>query len=126
MTARLLPVLLLASCGIKLVPVPATTPNPAIGRVCAVSPEIVLIEKFTPGSLPENNLFSTLAPDGTTASLHPTGERNRNFHAADLLAGKPAIGDLVLTRPLGQTTSKPDPEPAETGDPIPPATGEKP
>lgn len=90
------------SCGPTPVPVPETVPNPVIGRIASVSPasKIVLIEKYGTGRLPEGNLFSSVSPDGSTASFQPTGEKIRNFHAADLLSGSPAPGDLVLTRNL--------------------------
>lgn len=82
----------------------------AVGRISSVSPDkkIILIEKFTPGSLPDELIYSSQGSDGRTASIKPTGERIRNFHAADLINGTPAVGDAVYSRRLEESPPSTD------------------
>jgi len=45
--------------------------------------------------MPVNTIIQTSGPDGRTASLKPSGERVRNFFAADIVNGEVQIGDAV-------------------------------
>lgn len=68
-----------------------------IGRIASVSPTggFVLIQKYSSGKMPVNTIIQTNGPDGRTASLKPSGERVRNFFAADIINGEVQIGDAV-------------------------------
>lgn len=68
-----------------------------VGRIASVSEtgKFVLIQKYGPGKLPKNSLFQTHGVDGTSASLKPSGERVRDFFAADIISGKAKQGDAV-------------------------------
>lgn len=68
-----------------------------VGRVASVSEtgKFVLIQKYGPGKLPKNSLFQTHGVDGSSANLKPTGERVRDFFAADIVSGKATQGDAV-------------------------------
>ena len=46
--------------------------------------------------MPLNTISHTSGPDGRTASLRPSGERVRNFCAADIVNGDVQIGDAVV------------------------------
>ena len=72
-----------------------------IGRITSVSRagEFVLIQKFGPGSLPKNTLYQSQGPEGRSASLRPSGERVRDFYAADLISGTVMKGDAVVGYP---------------------------
>lgn len=88
-----------------------------IGRIASVSlaGEFVLIQKFGPGSLPKNTIYQSQGPEGRTASLRPSGERVRDFYAADLVSGKVEKGDAVVGYPDRQKEEKKppiSPEPA--------------
>ena len=68
-----------------------------IGRIASVSSTggFVLIQKYSAGKIPVNTIIQTSGPDGRTASLKPSGERVRNFFAADIVNGEVQIGDAV-------------------------------
>ena len=68
-----------------------------IGRIASVSSNggFVLIQKYSAGKMPVNTIIQTSGPDGRTASLKPSGERVRNFFAADIVNGEVQIGDAV-------------------------------
>lgn len=68
-----------------------------IGRIASVSSTggFVLIQKYSAGKMPVNTIIQTSGPDGRTASLKPSGERVRNFFAADIVNGEVQIGDAV-------------------------------
>lgn len=68
-----------------------------VGRIASVSEKgnFVLIQKYGAGKLPKNSLFQTHGADGSSANLKPTGERVRDFFAADIISGKVSQGDAV-------------------------------
>lgn len=68
-----------------------------IGRIASVSSSggFVLIQKYSAGKMPVNTIIQTSGPGGRTASLKPSGERVRNFFAADIVNGEVQIGDAV-------------------------------
>ena len=68
-----------------------------IGRIASVSSAggFVLIQKYSVGKMPVNAIIQASGPDGRTASLKPSGERVRNFFAADIVNGEVQIGDAV-------------------------------
>jgi len=70
-----------------------------VGRIASVSStgNFVLIQKYGPGSLPLGKIFQSEGTGGRQASLKVSGERIRDFFAADLLRGNPEIGDLVFS-----------------------------
>ncbi len=72
-----------------------------VGRIASVSKagEFVLIQKFGPGTLPKNTLYQSQGPQGRAASLRPSGERVRDFYAADLVSGDVEKGDAVIGYP---------------------------
>ena len=104
-----LPLLLIASCGsLKKDEVKdddkdkITGPEKRIiGRIASVSRagEFVLIQKFGPGALPKNTIYQSQGPEGRTASLRPSGERVRDFYAADLVSGNVEKDDAVVGYP---------------------------
>lgn len=69
-----------------------------IGRIASVSQskEFVLIQKFGPGKLPENRIYQARGPEGRAASLRLSGERIRDFYAADIVNGTVEKGDSVI------------------------------
>ena len=69
-----------------------------IGRIASVSSTggFVLIQKYSSGKMPVNTIIQTSGPDGRTASLKPSGERVRNFFAADIVNGEVQIGDAIV------------------------------
>jgi len=79
-----------------------------VGRIASVSStgSFVLIQKYGTGSLPKEAVFQSQGNEGRQASLRPSGERVRDFFAADLLSGSAKIGDAVLAY---HTPKKPDP-----------------
>ena len=97
--------LLLVSCG-------SETPSDAVkevqsiegpdqiivGRIASVSKrgKFVLIQKLGTGTLPKGIIYQSRGPDGRTASLRPSGERVRDFFAADLLSGETEKGFAVI------------------------------
>ena len=68
-----------------------------IGRIASVSSTggFVLIQKYSVGKMPVNAIIQASGPGGRTASLKPSGERVRNFFAADIVNGEVQIGDAV-------------------------------
>lgn len=70
-----------------------------VGRIASVSSTgtFVLIQKYGPGSLPEEDIYQSQGEDGRQASLRPSGERVRDFYAADLIRGEVEIGDAVVS-----------------------------
>lgn len=89
---------------------PQTTDLRIVGRIASVSKagQFVLIQKYGPGFLPANALYQSRGSDGRTSSLRPSGERVRDFFAADLLNGNPQKGDAVLAYPMPKTEKEPD------------------
>ncbi len=80
-------------------PAPKITPQrQVVGRIASVAKNdrFVLIQKYGPGLLPPNFLYQSQGADGRTASLRPSGERVRDFYAADLISGSPQKGDAVI------------------------------
>ncbi len=93
-----------------------------IGRVASVSAEgkFVLIQKYRPGKLPENTLFQSHGISGSQGSLKPTGERVRDFFAADIISGNTVIGDAVTGLPMVSKEPKTSPvEAPKTTNPTP-------
>ncbi len=72
-----------------------------IGRIASVSQtgDFVLIQKYGPGMLPTESLFQSRGEENRTASLRPSGERIRDFFAADLIRGTVRKGDAVIAYP---------------------------
>ena len=115
--------LTLAACAPKAEKKPADEEKPPeevtkpsiIGSIRTVSQRgnFVLIQKLGPGKLPSTGTYQTLANDGSSASLRPSGERVRNLFAADILHGTPNPGDAVLHHP-GQKPQAPKPSPEAT------------
>ena len=68
-----------------------------IGRIASVSSTggFVLIQKYSAGKMPVNTIIQSSGPGDRTASLKPSGERVRNFFAADIVNGEVQIGDAV-------------------------------
>jgi hypothetical protein len=95
---------------------PKTTAPSIVGRIASVSKagQFVLIQKYGPGFLPANALYQSRGSDGRTSSLRPSGERVRDFFAADLLSGNPQKGDAVLAYPMPKTEKDTDEIPPET------------
>ena len=87
-----------------------------IGRIASVSSTggFVLIQKYSAGKMPVNTIIQTSGPDGRTASLKPSGERVRNFFAADIVNGEVQIGDAVVA--YFDQPKKKDTPPAEDED----------
>lgn len=87
-----------------------------IGRIASVSSTggFVLIQKYSAGKMPVNTIIQTSGPDGRTASLKPSGERVRNFFAADIVNGEVQIGDAVAA--YFDQQKKKDKPPAEDED----------
>jgi hypothetical protein len=112
--------LVLSSCGlIKKVFREAPKPAPlqkvgrrVIGRIASVSDtgNFVLIQKYGPGKLPTETLFQSSGISGSQASLRPTGERVRDFFAADIVSGSAAKGDAVTGFPIVREKPKKSPE----------------
>lgn len=73
-----------------------------VGRIASVSKtgQFVLIQKLGAGLLPVNMIYQSKGPGGRTASLRPSGERVRDFYAADLLSGSVEQGDAVVAYPI--------------------------
>ena len=97
--------LLLVSCSSKTAPdefkegQSIKGPNQIIvGRIASVSKrgKFVLIQKLGTGTLPNGIIYQSRGPDGRTASLRPSGERVRDFFAADLLSGETEKGFAVI------------------------------
>lgn len=97
--------LLLVSCGSKTAPDEQKErknidgPDQIIvGRIASVSKrgKFVLIQKLGTGTLPKGIIYQSRGPDGRTASLRPSGERIRDFFAADLLSGETKKGNAVI------------------------------
>ena len=101
----LIPLILLSSCGgskkkdqanekQKLV----RPERQIVGRIASVSQvgQFVLIQKFGAGSLPKDLLYQSQGSAGRSASLNPSGERVRDFYAADLVSGTVEKGDAVI------------------------------
>lgn len=83
-----------------------------VGRIASVSKagKFVLIQKYGTGILPASALYQSRGSDGRTAALRPSGERVRDFFAADLLSGNPQKGDAVLAYSLPKTEKEPGEE----------------
>jgi len=81
------------------------------GRIASVSEagKFVLIQKYGPGRLPKNTLFQSAGVSGSQANLRPTGERVRDFFAADILSGEAEIGDAVTGFAIARTASDSSP-----------------
>ena len=69
-----------------------------VGRIASVSKrgKFVLIQKLGTGTLPKGIIYQSRGPDGRTASIRPSGERVRDFFAADLLSGETEKGFAVI------------------------------
>jgi len=121
----LLLLLLVSSCGSSPKPeekVEKKAPNAQIvGRVSSISrnKDFVLIQQLGPGSLSANHLLHSMGPGGRSASLSLSGERVRDFYAADLVSGTVELGDPVLGRSFPSTETEEQPatliEPAAPG-----------
>ena len=97
--------LFLVSCGNKASPDEpkkrkdiASSIQIIVGRIASVSRrgKFVLIQKLGTGTLPKGVIYQSRGPDGRTASLRLSGERIRDFFAADLLSGKTGKGNAVI------------------------------
>tara|TARA_B100001057_G_scaffold275675_1_gene275957 strand:- start:4491 stop:4949 length:459 start_codon:yes stop_codon:yes gene_type:complete len=81
-----------------------------VGRIASVSRrgKFVLIQKLGTGTLPKGVIYQSRGPDGRTASLRLSGERIRDFFAADLLSGKTEKGNAVIAYryPRGRQTTE--------------------
>ena len=97
--------LFLVSCGNKASPDEpkkrkdiASSIQIIVGRIASVSRrgKFVLIQKLGTGTLPKGVIYQSRGPDGRTASLRLSGERIRDFFAADLLSGKTDKGNAVI------------------------------
>lgn len=108
-----------------------------VGRIASVSSSgtFVLIQKYGTGALPKYDLIQSQGAGGRQASLRPSGERVRDFYAADLLNGSVKIGDAVvaysdLKKASSEPEPIPEPEPTENGETdeeaIPPENAEAP
>jgi len=73
-----------------------------VGRIVSVSPHsgFALIQKFGPGKLPTKGVYQTVGEDGRAGSIRPSGERVRDFFAADIVSGETKTGDAVVYRPF--------------------------
>ena len=73
-----------------------------VGEIASVFPDegFVLIRRYGGGKLPSDAVFNTSGEGGRTASIAPTGERSGRFYAADVTAGEPKPGDVVVARRL--------------------------
>jgi hypothetical protein len=89
-----------------------------VGRIASVSKtgKFVLIQRYGPGTLPLNALYQSRGTDGRTASLRPSGERVRDFFAADLLNGTAEKGDVVMAYALPAKEEESEDEELETPD----------
>ena len=89
-----------------------------VGRIALVSKvgKFVLIQKFGPGVLPANALYQSRGPDGRSAALRPSGERVRDFFAADLLNGSVERGDAVMAYKNPEEKNEEEPESPEKGE----------
>ena len=76
--------------------------NQIVGEIASVFPDegFVLIRRYGGGKLPSDAVFNTSGEGGRTASIQPTGERSGRFYAADVTAGEPKPGDVVVARRL--------------------------
>jgi len=123
----LFPLLLLTSCSLFKKDAPkekgeekVTGPERRIvGRIAAVSQagEFVLIQKFGAGTLPEEIIYQSQGPEGRSASLRPSGERVRDFFAADLLSGEVEKGDAVVAYPDPKKKEEKPPQEIESSFP---------
>ncbi len=79
-----------------------------VGRIASVSArsEFVLIQKYGAGKLPTQGIYQTVGDDGRSASIRPSGERVRDFYAADITDGEVKSGDAVIFRVM--TPEAPD------------------
>ena len=109
--------LFLVSCGNKASPDElkklkdiASSNQIIVGRIASVSRrgKFVLIQKLGTGTLPKGVIYQSRGPDGRTASLRLSGERIRDFFAADLLSGKTEKGNAVIAYqyPEGRQTTE--------------------
>ena len=109
--------LFLVSCGTKASPDElkkrkdiASSNQIIVGRIASVSRrgKFVLIQKLGTGTLPKGVIYQSRGPDGRTASLRLSGERIRDFFAADLLSGKTEKGNAVIAYqyPEGRQTTE--------------------
>ncbi len=109
--------LFLVSCGNKASPDElkkrkdiASSNQIIVGRIASVSRrgKFVLIQKLGTGTLPKGVIYQSRGPDGRTASLRLSGERIRDFFAADLLSGKTEKGNAVIAYqyPRGRQTTE--------------------
>lgn len=85
-----------------------------IGRIASVSKagQFVLIQKYGPAPLVIGELYQSRGLDDRSASLRPSGERIRDFYAADLLNGRVKKGDAVIAyaKPLKEKEEDAPPE----------------
>ena len=61
--------------------------------------------------MPKNHLYQSKGPAGRSASLRPSGERVRDFYAADLLSGEVEKGDDVIfyLNPISKKNAEKEP-----------------
>lgn len=90
-------------------------PTYLIGLVDLVNPDqqFVLIRTEGAVKIPPGDQIITLDATGAQAKLKVTPEKKQNFLTADIIEGRPRVGNLVIHRP-GQQAAKPAP-------PVPPA-----
>jgi len=93
----------------SLFPSPQTGQEPAseenanqpklVGRIASVSKHnsYVVIESYDVWKVPTNTILASTGSDGRTANLKVTGEKQRQFAAADIQSGSVEIGDAVYT-----------------------------
>lgn len=110
--------LLLSSCASNPEKEKPDKPEPpkqtVVGRIASVSKvgKFVLIQKYGHGLLPQSQIYQSRGPNNRSASLRPSGERVRDFFAADLLSGTVEKGDAVIT--YSTTPEEPDEEAEES------------
>jgi len=87
-------------------------PSQVVGRISSVSPhgKFVLIQKFGAGKLPTTGIYQTIGEEGNYGSIRPSGERVRDFYAADITAGEIKSGDAVIFRPMASDKSETEEE----------------
>jgi hypothetical protein len=93
----------------SLFPSPQTGQEPAseenanqpklVGRIANVSADgsFVIIQSYGPWDVPTNSTLASMGSDDRTANLRVSGEKQRQFAAADVRSGSVEVGDAVYT-----------------------------